>query len=47
MPKWVNQTAARRARRVCLYDFLLAQHPGNNHKTQLTSQLPGREEEGI
>ena len=29
MPKWVNQTAARRARRVCLYDFLLAQHPGD------------------
>lgn len=28
MPQWVNQTAIRRARRVCLYDYLLFQHPG-------------------
>lgn len=28
MPQWVNQTATRRARRVCLYDFLLSRHPG-------------------
>lgn len=29
MPQWVNQTAIRRARRVCLYDFLLSAHPGD------------------
>lgn len=29
MPQWVNTTAVRRARRVCLYDFLLSQHPGD------------------
>lgn len=29
MPQWVNQTAIRRARRVCLYDYLLSQHPGD------------------
>lgn len=29
MPQWVNQTATRRARRVCLYDFLLSRHPGD------------------
>lgn len=29
MPQWVNQTAIRHARRVCLYDFLLSEHPGD------------------
>lgn len=29
MPQWVNQTAIHRARRVCLYDYLLSRHPGD------------------
>lgn len=28
MSQWVNSTATRHARRVCLYDFLLSRHPG-------------------
>lgn len=29
MGQWVSKTDSRRARRVCLYDFLLSRHPGD------------------